>query len=225
MIRHNEGSGTSFWNVFINQKQKWHSIQNICQSGNGCNNKVTQLTFRILVHDSGAVNIRNTKRAGETVNCLICIPTAFGSNPGTAAGSLSNVSPGHFERTLRSRSRLLSFLPHWFMGQSIPNHGAQCAQFNFVLFCTAVLYSKVVSPKINSRTFCRSCSLISTLQLRLTHEIIIDCTVLNASYGVSTVLCSFHIKMLTKIISFLCFVDRVSLYNLVNKANLVHKFS
>ena len=69
----------------------------MCQSGNVCSNKVKQLTFRIVAHDSGAVNIRNTKQAGKTVNCLICIPTAFGSNPGTAAGTLSDVSPGHFE--------------------------------------------------------------------------------------------------------------------------------
>jgi len=112
MIRHDKGSRTSFRNVFINQKQRRHNIQNMCQPGNVCNNKVTQLTFRILAHDSGAVNIRNTKRAGKTVNCLICIPTAFGSNPGTAAEALSDVSRGHFERTLRNRSRLLSLLPH-----------------------------------------------------------------------------------------------------------------
>jgi len=86
--------------------------------------------------------------------------------------------------------------------QCTQSWSTQCAQSNFIAFCTAVFYSKLVSPKINLRTFCRSCSLLSTLKLRLTHQIIIDCIVFNASYGVSAALCSFHIKMLTKIISF-----------------------
>ena len=34
-----------------------------------------------------------------------------------------------------------------------------------------------------------------------------------------------HTKLLNEVIEMLCFVDRASLYNLVNKANLVHSFS
>jgi hypothetical protein len=35
----------------------------------------------------------------------------------------------------------------------------------------------------------------------------------------------FGVTILTGMSGFLCFVDRASLYNLVNKANLVHDFS